>query len=120
MGALSGFTVPVVKEEVDDFRYLSLMAQRYSVSFFAVAGELIFDNVVGNSSPIISFTVGTGLIDFQKRLSLQGQVGEVGIWGRDVTEVHQRDCHQRQHRRSGKKRRGDSRKIPTGGAAGVQ
>lgn len=86
MGALSGFTVPVVKEEVDDFRYLSLMAQRYSVSFFAVAGELIFDNVVGNSSPIISFTVGTGLIDFQKRLSLQGQVGEVEIWGRDVNQ----------------------------------
>ena len=27
-----------------------------------------------------------GLLDFQKRLSLQGQVGEVEIWGRDINQ----------------------------------
>lgn len=86
VGSLSGFDVPVVKEKLDDFKYLHLLAQRYCMSLFCVAGELIFDNVVANSSPLISFTVGMGLLDFQKRLSLQGQVGEVEIWGRDINQ----------------------------------
>ena len=83
VGALTGFDVPVVKERLDDFKYLRLLAQRYCMSLFCVAGELIFDNVVANSSPLITFTVGMGLLEFQRRLSLQGQVGQVEIWGRD-------------------------------------
>ena len=86
VGNLTGFEVPVIKEKMDDFKYLRLLAQRYCMSLFAVAGELIFDNVVGNSSPLISLTVGAGLLDFQKRMSLQGQVGEVEIWGRDENQ----------------------------------
>ena len=83
VGTLSGFDVPVIKERLDDYKYLRLMSERYCMSLFSVAGELIFDNVVANSSPLISLTVGMGLLDFQRRLSLQGQVGEVEIWGRD-------------------------------------
>ena len=86
VGALSGFDVPVVKEKLDDYKYLRLLSQRYCISLFCVAGELIFDNVVSNSSPLISFTVGMGLLGFQRRLSLHGQVGEVEIWGRDVNQ----------------------------------
>lgn len=86
VGSLSGFDVPVVKEKLDDFKYLRLLSERYCMSLFCVAGELIFDNVVSNSSPLISFTVGTGLLDFRRRLSLHGQVGEVEIWGRDVNQ----------------------------------
>ena len=86
VGSLSGFDVPVVKERLDDFKYLRLLAERYCMSLFSVAGELIFDNVVSNSSPLISLTVGMGLLDFQKQLSLHGQVGEVEIWGRDENQ----------------------------------
>ncbi len=86
VGSLEGFDVPVVKEKMDDFKYLRLLSQRYCMSLFSVAGELIFDNVVSNSSPLISFTVGMGLLNFQRRLSLQGQVGEVEIWGRDINQ----------------------------------
>lgn len=86
VGSLAGFEVPVIKEKVDDFKYLRLLAQRYCMSLFSVAGELIFDNVVSNSSPLISFTVGMGLLSFERRLSLQGQVGEVEIWGRDENQ----------------------------------
>ena len=83
VGSLTGFDVPVVKERLDDFKYLRLLSQRYCMSLFCVAGELIFDNVVANSSPLITFTVGVGLLEFRRRLSLQGQVGQVEIWGRD-------------------------------------
>ena len=86
MGSLAGFEVPVVKEKLDDFKYLRLLAQRYCMSLFSVAGELIFDNVVSNSTPLISLTVGMGLLSFQRRLSLRGQVGEVEIWGRDENQ----------------------------------
>ena len=86
VGSLAGFDVPIVKEKLDDFKYLRLLSERYCMSLFSVAGELIFDNVVSNSSPLISFTVGMGLLNFQRRLSLRGQVGEVEIWGRDVNQ----------------------------------
>ena len=86
VGRLAGFEVPVSKEKVDDFKYLRLLAQRYCMSLFSVAGELIFDNVVSNSTPLISLTVGMGLLSFQRRLSLRGQVGEVEIWGRDENQ----------------------------------
>lgn len=86
VGSLDGFTIPTIKEKMDDYRYLRLLAERYCVSVFAVDGELIFDNVVKNSSSLITLTVGAGLLDFQKRMSLRGQVGEVEIWGRDVNQ----------------------------------
>ena len=86
VGSLAGFEVPVVKEKLDDFKYLRMLAQRYCMSLFSVAGELIFDNVVSNSTPLISLTVGMGLLSFQRRLSLRGQVGEVEIWGRDENQ----------------------------------
>lgn len=86
VGSLTGFEVPVVKEKLDDFQYLRLLSQRYCMSLFSVAGELIFDNVISSTSPLITLTVGMGLLDFEKRLSLKGQVGEVEIWGRDVNQ----------------------------------
>lgn len=86
VGSLTGFETPVLKEKLDDFKYLRLLSQRYCMSLFSVAGELIFDNVVGSSSPLISLTVGMGLLDFRRRLSLRGQIGEVEIWGRDENQ----------------------------------
>ena len=86
VGSLSGFTIPIVKDRMDDYKYLRLLAERYCVNVFAVDGELIFDNVMKNSSSLITLTVGAGLLDFEKRMSLRGQVGEVEIWGRDVNQ----------------------------------
>ncbi len=86
VGDLSGFDVPILKEKVDDFKYLRMLAEQYGMSLLAVDGELIFDNVIKNSSSLIELTIGSGLLDFQKRFSLQGQVGEVEIWGRDTDQ----------------------------------
>lgn len=86
VGRLDGFEVPVRKEQLDDYKYLRLLAERYCVSVFAVDGELIFDNVIGDSKSLMTLTVGAGLMSFSKRASLQGQVGEIEVWGRDVNQ----------------------------------
>ena len=86
VGSLSGYSTPLVKEKVDDFKYLKVLAERYCMSLFAVDGELIFDNVTKYSTPLLDLTVGAGLLDFEKRYSLQGQVGQVEIWGRDENQ----------------------------------
>ena len=64
-------------------KYLKVLAERYGMNVFAVDGELIFDDVLSGGSPILSLTVGMGLMSFSRRVGLQGQVGEVEIWGRD-------------------------------------
>ncbi len=86
VGNLAASDVPPVKERLDDFKYLKLLAERYCMSLLCVNGELIFDDVVGTTKPIISLTIGVSLLEFQKRVSLQNQVGEVVVWGRDVNQ----------------------------------
>ena len=77
---------PIIKERVDDWTFLNLMAQRYGMSLFCVAGELIFDNVASNNSPILTLHMGKHLHGFKKRVSLAHQVGKVEIWGRDISQ----------------------------------
>ena len=86
VGGLEGFDVPIIKERLDDFKYLKVLAERYCMNLLAVDGELIFDNVIKYTTSLIDLTVGAGLLDFQKRYSLQGQVGQVEIWGRDENQ----------------------------------
>ena len=86
IGSLSGFETPIVKEQIDDWKFLNLMAQRYGMSLFAVAGELVFDDVGSKTSPILTLKMGQGLHSFQKRVSLAHQVGKVEVWGRDVNQ----------------------------------
>ena len=86
MGTLTDFETPILKEQVDDWKFLNLMARRFGVTLFAVAGELIFDNVTSNTSPIMTLSFDKGLYSFQKRVSLAHQVGKVVILGRDVNQ----------------------------------
>ena len=84
--ALVEFVTPVVKEQVDDFRFLRILAERFGMVLMGVNGELIFDALWKNSSPIIKLTLGKGLLSFNKRVSLKGQVGKVVVWGRDINQ----------------------------------
>ena len=86
VGNLSGYETPLVKEQVDDWKFLTLLAQRYGASVFNVDGEMIFDTVVERTSPLLTLEMGRGLEFFQKRVSLAHQVGKVEIWGRDVNQ----------------------------------
>lgn len=84
--ALVDFETPIIKEQVDDFRFLRILAERYGMVLMALNGELIFDALWQSDDPLITLTVGKGLISFNKRISLKGQVGKVEIWGRDVNQ----------------------------------
>ena len=89
VGLLSGFQklkTPIIKEQIDDWSFLNLLAQRYGASLFAVDGELIFDDVASDTKPLIKLAVGAGLRSFTKRVSLAHQVGRVEVWGRDVNQ----------------------------------
>lgn len=86
VGNLPASDVPPVKEQLDDFKYLRMLAERYCMSLLCVNGELILDDVIGSTTPIITLSALTDLTSFTKRLSLQGQVGEVTVWGRDVNQ----------------------------------
>ena len=86
VGMLEDFEAPILKEEIDDWKFLRLMAQRCGASLFVVDGEMIFDSVAGRTSPILTLNLGTTLRYFQKRVSLAHQVGKVEIWGRDVNQ----------------------------------
>ena len=86
VGQLQGFETPIVKEELDDWRFLTMLAQRYGASLFAIDGELIFDNVVTKTAPILTLTMGKSLRNFSKHVSLAHQVGKVEIIGRDINQ----------------------------------
>lgn len=106
VGLLSGFQklkTPIIKEQIDDWSFLNLLAGRYGASLFAVDGELIFDDVASDTKPLIKLAVGAGLRSFTKRVSLAHQVGRVEVWGRDVNQ---------------KPIRGTADTVTIGGAAG--
>ena len=86
VGTLKEFQAPLVKEGGDDWRFLNLLAARYGMTLFVLSGEMIFDNVAGQTSPILTLTLGTNLKSFEKRVSLARQVGKVEIRGRDVNQ----------------------------------
>lgn len=86
VGSLMGFETPIIKERIDDWKFLNLLAQRYGASLFAVDGELIFDTVADQTTPILTLHMGQELREFSKRVSMAHQVGQVEIYGRDVNQ----------------------------------
>lgn len=86
VGQLSDFETPIVKEQIDDWKFLNVMAQRHGATVLAVDGELIFDKLADNTAPILTLTHNNNLRSFIKRVSLAHQVGFVEIWGRDVNQ----------------------------------
>ena len=86
VGMLEDFEAPILKEQIDDWKFLRLMAQRCGASLFVVDGEMIFDSVTSGTTPILTLTIGKSVRHFQKRVSLAHQVGKVEVWGRDENQ----------------------------------
>ena len=84
VGTLNGFETPIIKEQMSDWEFLKVLGQRYGASLFVINGELIFDNVLKKTAPILTLTVGKSVGAFSRRVSLAHQVGKVEIQGRDV------------------------------------
>ena len=58
----------------------------YNLSLLAVRGELYFGDLISNSTALISLTLGAGLLDFRKRISLHTQLGKVEVRGKDINQ----------------------------------
>ena len=86
VGAIPASDVPPIKEQLDDFTYLRMLAERYCMSLLCVNGELIFDDVISSTGAMITLSAAVDLLSFSKRMSLREQVGEVTVWGRDVNQ----------------------------------
>lgn len=85
VGSLNGFSTPIVKEsKVDAWKFLKKLAERYGMSLIALDGELIFDDLLTNTKPILTLTAGVGLHSFSKRVSLAHQIGQYEVRGRDA------------------------------------
>jgi len=87
VGNLSGFDTPIVKEQISDWKFLNLMAARYGAVLFAIDGELIFDDMLSNTTALITLGVQAGLRSFSRRVSLAHQIGKVIVKGRDVNQA---------------------------------
>ena len=86
IGQLEEFKTPIIKEQIDDWKFLCLMAQRYGATLLAIDGELVFDTLVTKTAPLVTLTVGESLLRFTKRVSLAHQVGKVEVLGRDINQ----------------------------------
>lgn len=87
VGTLPDFgKISLVKEQLDDFRFLQLMAIRCNMTLAAIQGELVFDDLIGSTSSLVTLKPTEGLLSFQCRTSLRGQVGQVEVWGRDINQ----------------------------------
>ena len=87
VGNLSGFSTPIVKEQISDWKFLNLVAARYGAVLFAIDGELIFDDMLSNTTALMTLGVQAGLRSFSRRVSLAHQIGKVIIKGRDDNQA---------------------------------
>ena len=77
---------PLVKELTSDYDYLRLLGRMYGLTLINIRGELIFSDLISDSTSLISLTLGAGLLSFRRRTSLEHQVGKVEIRGKDVNQ----------------------------------
>ncbi|MDR0446140.1 MAG: hypothetical protein LBH17_03790, partial [Oscillospiraceae bacterium] len=83
VGSLPKYKAKQIQADVSDYAYLCRLAEMLCVQFFVVNGEIIFKDVVSDSSPILKLTRGLGLLSFSKTLSLRHQIGRVTVTGND-------------------------------------
>lgn len=83
---MENLVTPLVKELTSDYNYLRKLSQMYNLSLMVVRGELYFGDLISDTASLITLTLGAGLLDFRKRISLQSQLGKVEIRGKDVNQ----------------------------------
>lgn len=84
---LKDFSVPLLKEKVDDWTFLNIVARQFGATLMTLDGVLVFDNTVDNASRLLTLEMGKTLRSLRKRMSLANQVGVVEIRGRDVNQM---------------------------------
>jgi phage protein D len=71
------FETDTTQNEMSDYQWLSLLAERSGVNFFVVQGVLVYKNIMSYSSPIITLKLGSSLLSFSRSKSTNLQIGKV-------------------------------------------
>lgn len=87
VSTVKDFSVPLLKEKVDDWTFLNIMARQYGASLQVVDGVLVFDDTLSNSSILLTLEMGKNVKNLRKRVSLAHQAAAVEIRGRDVNQL---------------------------------
>lgn len=79
--SLPSFQAQLVKERAcSSYDFLCRLSEMCFVSFCIINGELIFSNLMKNTSPLMELTMGVSLIEFSKTVALSQQtVGSVTV-----------------------------------------
>ena len=85
LGSIPEYNAQLIKEKIDDYRYLCFLAELFHMQFFVLNGEIIFDTLMSNTKPLMKLTLGISLLAFSKTLTLRKQVGKVIVYGIDPT-----------------------------------
>ena len=83
VGKVTDYKAELIQEELDDFRFLNFLAGLYNMTFTVINGELIFENLMKKTTPLLELTLGISLLSFSKTISLRNQVGKVIVYGID-------------------------------------
>ncbi len=77
------YAAELIQDGMDDYHFLLMLAQIYNFSFLVINGEIIFDNLMKQTTSILELTLGVTLLSFSKTVSLRDQVGKVVVYGID-------------------------------------
>lgn len=83
LGTITKMEAELIQNDINDYQFLTYIAELQGLQFFVVAGEIVFDNVYSNTKSLITLDWGSSLFGFSKTLSLAGQVGKVTVYSID-------------------------------------
>ena len=83
VGAITEYEAELIKTEIDDYKFLLLLAGVYNMQFVVINGEIIFKHLMSDTKAILTLTLGVSLLSFSKKMSLKNQVGKVVVYGID-------------------------------------
>lgn len=78
--------VELVRTEMTDVEYLYFLARRFQKNLAIIHGEIIFDDLLSNKTPITTLTYGQNLISFRKQTDTSRQYGSVEVTGKDAQD----------------------------------
>lgn len=80
VGAINPFKAELIVTEQDYCTFLNTMAELYEMHFLVIDGEIIFDDLLSYTTPLIKLEWGANLMEFSKTLSVASQVDKVRVY----------------------------------------
>ncbi len=78
--------VDLTRTEMKDIEFLYFLARRFQKNLAIIHGEILFDDLLKNTTPIGTLTYGQNLLSFRKQLDTSRQYGKVEVMGYDANK----------------------------------